>query len=243
MHEGHEILIRRLESIGSLSGKDRNALLALSMDVQLLDNDQDAVVEGERPTSCCLLIDGFMHRYHILPDGKRQIMAIHTAGEIPDLQSLHLQRMDHTLAALNPSKVGFISHDNLRHSIRERPNLGDLFWRETLIDSAIFRQWIVSLGRRSARERLAHLLCELFVRQRAVGRAAATACELPLTQTEIADVLGLSLVHVNRTLKQLRADGLIAQEGRRLMILQWERLKEVADFDPTYLQLVRPIDF
>ena len=225
MNQALEILIRRLESIGIVSSTDKCALAQLPFSMQPLETGQDAVAEGARPTSCCLLIDGFMYRYHILPDGKRQILAIHTAGEIPDLQSLHLHRMDHSLAALSPCKVAYIPHNSLRKAIRQSPTLCDILWRETLIDAAIFRQWIVSLGRRSARVRLAHLLCELFVRQRAIGKSEANACELPLTQTEIADVLGLSLVHVNRTLQGLRGDRLIEHRGRKLTILRWDGLQ------------------
>lgn len=230
-------LIRKLESIGELADEEREALAAIPVRIENLAADQDAVREGDVPSECCLLIDGFMHRYKLLSGGTRQILAVHTPGDIPDLLSLHIDVMDHGLAALVPSKVGFIAHNALRRVIRDFPAVGDLLWRDTLIDAAIFRAWMVGLGRRSARGHLAHLLCELFTRLRAIGRTAHDACSLPLTQAELGDALGLSTVHVNRTLQSLRSEGLIELHSSRLTILDWERLRKVADFDPTYLNL------
>jgi CRP-like cAMP-binding protein len=235
-----EPLIRKLESIGVLSEQDREALASLPVQVRHLEADEDVVREGDVPSVCCLLLDGFMHRYKVLPDGKRQLLALHTPGDIPDLQSLMLRHLDHSLAASVPSTAGFIPHEALRDLMQRFPTLAELLWRDTLIDAAIFRAWIVALGQRSALSHMAHLLCEVFTRLRAVGLTQDHACSLPFTQTELGDACGLSAVHVNRTLQELRGEGLIEFHHGRLTILDWARLQEVAQFDPAYLHLRDP---
>lgn len=167
--------------------------------------------------------------------GRRQIMSFHIAGEIPDLQSLHLRTMDHSLSTLTSCKLAFISHQALRGLFERHPRLAGVFWRVTLIEAAIFREWVVNIGRRQAPARVAHLLCELFLRHRAVGLAKGQSFKLPITQTELADALGLSNVHVNRTLQELRAQGLIGERNHVLKILSWEGLTQLGEFDPAYL--------
>jgi CRP-like cAMP-binding protein len=147
--------------------------------------------------------------------------------------------MDHSLATLAPSSLAFIQHNDLRTLMRSHPRLGDLLWRDTLIDAAIFRQWMVGLGRREAYGRIAHLLCELLVRLRAVELVEDHAFTLPVTQAELGDAFGLSTVHVNRVLQDLRGDGLITLRGVSLKVLDWEGLKKAGEFDPTYLHLVK----
>jgi CRP-like cAMP-binding protein len=147
--------------------------------------------------------------------------------------------MDHSLGTLVPSQLAFIQHDDLRSLMRNHPRIGDLFWRDTLIDAAVFRQWVVNVGRRQAPTRMAHLLCELLVRLRAVELVEDHAFDLPLTQAELADALGLSNVHVNRVLQDLRGEGLISLHGKALKVLDWEGLKNVGEFNPTYLHLVK----
>src|SRR3954467_6303602 len=164
-------LILRLESIASLSEEERQAIVALPMTVRDLKADQDIVRDQDRPSQCCLILEGWGFRYKILEGGKRQIFSFHIAGDIPDLQSLHLQVMDHSLATLVPSKVAFIPHETVRAFIRAHPRIGDAFWRDTLIEAAVFREWRAGIGRREASARIAHLFCELFVRLKAVDRA------------------------------------------------------------------------
>jgi len=230
-----EQLIRKLESIGNISAEEKAALYALPMRVTNLPDRQDIVAEGDRPSSCCLVLDGFVCRYKLLEDGRRQIFSFHTPGDIPDLQSLHLERMDHSLGTLTPSRVGFIAHNVVRELVRRFPGLGDLFWRDTLIDAAIFREWMVGLGRRNAHQRIAHLLCEMARRYQAVGLGADHAYPLPVTQAELADALGLTLVHVNRVLRDLRLMNLVRKESWTVSVLDWPRLVELGEFDPTYL--------
>jgi CRP-like cAMP-binding protein len=225
-YPNHYPLIRKLESIAVLSDEERQAILCLPLRVSTLGADQDIVREGDRASECCVIIDGFACRYKLLHDGRRQIMSFHISGDIPDLQSLHLNVMDHSLGTLTPSTVGSVPHESVRELIKQCPVIGDLFWRDTMIDSAVFREWMVGMGRRSAYARIAHLLCEILIRLKAVGLESDHACELPVTQNELGDALGLSTVHVNRTLQELRGDGLITLRGTLLKIENWEGLKK-----------------
>jgi CRP-like cAMP-binding protein len=200
----------------------------------------DIVREHDRPSQCCLVLSGWLCRYKLLPGGKRQILSVHIPGDIPDLHSLHLTVMDHNLGTLTAGTVGFLPHNPLRELCRANPRLAALLWRETLIDSSVFREWMVGLGRRTAYARIAHLMCEFYLRLQSVGLAEDWAFELPLTQVQLADALGLSAVHVNRSLKELRADGLIVQRGNLVTIPDWGALNEAAEFDPTYLHLNSP---
>jgi CRP-like cAMP-binding protein len=228
-------LVLRLDAIGSLSENERQALRKLPVTIRDLRADEDIVREGDRPWQSCLLLDGFLQRYKMLPDGTRQIMSFHVPGDVPDLESLHLQVMDHSLATLTPSKVGLISHDPLRELTRAYPHVADLFWRATLIDAAIFREWIVKVGSRDAPSRIAHLICELYLRLKVVGLTKAMSFEAPITQSEIGEATGLSTVHVNRSIQKLRADGLITLNKSHCTIDDWDGLRELAGFDPTYL--------
>jgi CRP-like cAMP-binding protein len=230
-------LVRKLESVTSLSPEEEQAILALPAIVRDIRADQDVVRDGDRPTQCCLIVDGFLCRYKDLPTGTRQIHSIHVAGDMPDLQSLHLHVMDHGLATMTPSKVAMIPHDALRQLTRAHPRLGDALWRDTLVDAAIFREWIVNVGAREAYQRIAHLICEIFLKLRAVGLAEGNTFELPLTQGEVAEATGLSTVHVNRSVMQLRADNLITWEKGSCTIESWEGLKRAGMFDPAYLHL------
>jgi CRP-like cAMP-binding protein len=236
-HPNHIPLIRKLESIVDLSDQEREAVLVLPFTIKTVGEDQDLVRDGDRPSECCMIVEGFTCRYKILPEGKRQIMSFHIPGDIPDLQSLHLKVMDHSLGTLVPSKVAYINHDDVRELTRRCPRIGDVLWRDTLIDAAVFREWMIGRGRRSAYTRIAHLLCELLVRMRAVGLANGNDIEVPVTQAELGDSLGLSTVHVNRVLQELRGDGLITLRGRFLSVQDWPGLKKAGEFDATYLHL------
>jgi CRP-like cAMP-binding protein len=236
-HPDHNRLIRKLETIVDLSTEEKEALLGLPLTIKTLGQDQDIVRDGDRPFECCLLVEGFACRYKLLADGRRQIMSFHIPGDIPDLQSLHLKVMDHSLGTLVRCKVAFIHHDAVRDLTRRCPRIADALWRDTLIDAAVFREWMIGMGRRSAYTRIAHLLCELLVRLRSVGLANGHDIEMPITQAELGDSLGLSTVHVNRVLQELRGDGLITLRGRFLSVQDWPALKQAGEFDPTYLHL------
>jgi CRP-like cAMP-binding protein len=239
LHPHTHALIRKMASIVTLTDQERAALMRLPMQVQDLRADQDIVREGDRPSRSCLLIEGFACRYNMTHDGKRQILFFHVPGEIPDLQSLHIHTMDHSLATVTRCQVGFIRHEELLDLCDRFPRLAGAFWRETLIDGAIFRKWLLGLGRKAADARLAHFLCELVTRMRAVGLVEGNTCVWPFSQVEIGDALGLSTVHVNRTLQEeLRAKGLIELTKGKLTVLDWGRLQRLGEFDPTYLHHV-----
>ena len=169
--------------------------------------------------------------------GKRQIVSFNLPGDIPDLQSLHLRVLDNGISTISPCRIGFIAHEVLRDICERYPRLASAFWRETLIDGAIFREWVLNVGQRDAYQRMAHVLCELLTRLRAVDLAEDYSCDLPITQSEFADAMGVTTVHVNRVLQQMRAEGLVELKGDRLNVPDWERLKQVGEFDPTYLHL------
>jgi CRP-like cAMP-binding protein len=236
-HPDYNPLIRKLESVFTLTDDERHALETLPMQVMVLKDRQDIVREGDRPSRSCLILSGFACVYKMTAHGKRQIVSFSIAGDIPDLQSLHLTVLDTSIGTISPCRVGFIQHEVLRDLCARYPRLAAAFWREALIDAAIFREWVMNVGQREGVSRMAHVLCELLVRLRAVGLAEDHVCDLPITQSEFADALGFTTVHVNRVLQQMRAEGLIVTEGTRLTIPDWERLKQVGEFDPTYLHL------
>ncbi|MBA9064420.1 CRP-like cAMP-binding protein [Methylobacterium fujisawaense] len=231
------MLIRKLESIATLSDTERQAIQGLPVRIHHLNARQDIVRDGDQPTHCCLVLEGWACRYKLLRQGKRQIMSFHIPGDIPDLQSLHVRTMDHSLATLTKAVVAFIPHESLRELTARHPGLAAVFWRDTLIDSGIFREWLVSMGRRSAFEHVAHLFCELYLKLQAVGLAGNFRCPLPMTQTDLADALGLTPVHINRVLKEMRGQTLITLRSNALVIEAWDELLRVSEFDSTYLQL------
>jgi CRP-like cAMP-binding protein len=232
---GADALIRKLESIVELTSEEREALGRLPIMPRDLRADQDFAQEGDQPSHCCLLIEGFLFRYKLAGGDRRQILAFHIPGEVPDLQSLFLKTLDHSLAALTPSRVGLIPHADLYRLIAEFPRIAGALWRETLIDAAIFREWMVGLGRRRAPGRIAHFFCEMYVRLDAIGMAENWTIPLPVTQEELGDALGLSSVHTNRALQDLRGDGLIIFERGRLTINNWRGLVASGEFDKNYL--------
>jgi CRP-like cAMP-binding protein len=231
------LVIRHLEASFKLSDDEKAALEKLPMSITDIRADQDIVREGDRPTRCFALLEGYACTFKVTGEGKRQIMAFHTPGDVPDLQSLHLEVLDMTIGTLTPCKVGFVEHGAMRDLCVRHPRIAGAFWRDTLISAAIFREWVMNVGRRQAYGRLAHLLCEWVTKMRAVGLAEDHACDLPMTQNELADATGMTTVHVNRTLQDLRRHNLIELKGSKLTVLDWEGLKQEGDFDPTYLHL------
>jgi CRP-like cAMP-binding protein len=232
-------LIRKMESVFTLSDDERQALETLPMQIAVIKDKQDIVRVGDRPSRCCLILSGFAATIKMTVDGKRQIVSFNIAGDVPDLQSLHLEVLDTSVATISTCRVGFITHDALHDICLRYPRIATAFWREALIDAAIFREWVLNVGQRDAYTRMAHVLCELLVRLRAVGLAQDHACDLPITQSEFADALGVTNVHVNRVLQQMRADGLIETKGTHVKVPDWDKLKAAGEFDPTYLHLER----
>jgi CRP-like cAMP-binding protein len=230
-------LVTKLDTIAALSAVDRQMLLGLPLNIKRFDANQDIVSEGDRTKQCCLVIEGLACRYKMIGSGERQILSLHIPGDIPDLHSLHIEKMDHSLGTLTPVTVGFIPHDAVRLITRTSYRIAEAFWREALIDAAIFREWMVGIGRRSASSRIAHFLCEFVTKMKAVGLSDGVTCALPMTQPEIADALGLSTVHTNKKLRELRQMKLVQIRAGRIKILSWSGLCELGEFDPLYLHL------
>lgn len=235
-------LIRHLLSTTYISEDNVRLLLELPMFEQEVSKGHTFVEEGDCPSRCCFVLEGFAYRSRILVDGARQIVAFHVPGDLPDLQSLHLKRMDHSLTTLSPARLAFIPHEALRKLLRANPDLADALWRRTLIDAAILREWVTSIGRKLARARIAHILCELMVRTAAVEVGHEAQIALPVTQNELADALGLTIVSVNRHLQEFRREGLLELRHRTLTIYDWPKLRHIAEFNSDYLHFTRPPD-
>ncbi|WP_336490590.1 Crp/Fnr family transcriptional regulator [Methylobacterium nigriterrae] len=234
---GLTMLLRKLDSIGRLTAEERQAIESLPVKTRVLDPWQDLVREGNRPSLCGLVLNGWVCRYKMLSMGRRQILSFHIAGDVPDLESLYSEVMDHGIAALTRATVALIPHESLRELIAHFPGLAALLWRDLMADAATYRAWLTGVGRRPAYERMAHLFCELYLRQQAVGLGGEHRCPFPITQIDLSDALGLSNVHVNRVLQEMRGQGLISLRGGTLVIEEWHRLAAVAEFDPAYLHL------
>ena len=234
-----ERMVRRLETRGPLDEADRDAIRALPIARRTLEPASYLVREGETPEICAVLLTGFAYRHKVTAAGDRQILAVHMPGEFLDLQNSFLDVADHNVQALTRADVATMPVAALRRLAIERPAVAHAMWIDTLIDAAIFREWIVNVGRRDSRTRIAHLLCEFALRFRAAGLGDDYRYELPMTQEQIADATGLTPVHVNRVLKELGRLGLIVRNKRAVAICDWGRLQEVGDFSTRYLHSER----
>lgn len=195
------------------------------------------VPEDQEVSFSSLLVDGFACRTKYLKDGERQIMEIDVPGDFVDLHSYPLERLDHSVTALTPCTIAKLPHKKITELIRSNPRLARILWFATMIDASIHREWLISIANRSALERLAHLFCEIYHRLRVVELTDGLSYRFPLTQSELGEALGLTAVHISRTLKQLREMKLVTFHHRVVNIMDLERLKEVAGFDPAYLFL------
>lgn len=227
-------LVLRDRSLSEVEAEALAAACSHHIDVKA---DVDLVRQDDVSEQSMLLETGWACRYGTLPDGRRQILSLHVAGDFVDLQSFPLKRMDHSVATLTPCRVAVFPHDSLRRLSETFPHLTRLLWLTTLIDAAIFRQWLLGAGQRSALERAAHLVCELATRLDVVGELKDDRFGLPLTQAELGDVLGISQVHANRVVGELRNRSLVTWQDERVRVLDWPGLKALAAFDPTYLAL------
>jgi len=234
-----EMLTRRLRVDNHLTNDEATALRSLPLEIKTLPADTYLVLEGDRPNHSCLIIKGFASRSKVATNGKRQILSFHIPGDIPDLQSLFLKTMDHDLVTMSPATVGYIAHSALERLIGTHPAIARALWRETLIDAAIFREWIVNMGVRPAAARMAHLLAELRQRMAAVGLSNGEEFEFPVTQSELGEALGLSTVRVNRVLQAFRAGRVLDLQKNFVTIENYEKVVEASGFDDSYLHLAR----
>jgi CRP-like cAMP-binding protein len=230
-------LLRKLSNFTTLSDAESHAVQACCGDVRVFAAHEDVISQGDRTGGVKLLLQGFACRYKTLEDGRRQIVAYFVPGDLCDLRVFILKRMDHSIGAVGTARVASIAPADVLRLTDSFPNLTRALWWSTLVEEAIAREWIVNVGQRNARERMAHLFCELLFRFRAVELNEGNSCTLPLTQVELAETLGLSPVHVNRTLQELRRDKLITLEGGTLSIENLDTLMDIALFNPDYLHL------
>lgn len=232
-------MLRKLSVRSTFSGAEREILLALPVDETAFSVRDTIVHEGEALTRSCMLIDGYAARYKLLPDGSRQILALHMAGDVIDLHSAVLKVADHGTAALGHVRVAYLPHRELLSAADRFPRIAHALWLETLVEGSIDREWLLNIGQRDAYARLAHLFCEMMQRMKAVGLCRDNGFPFPVTQVELGDATALTPVHVNRTLQRLRADGLITMRGTDVRIEDWDRLATAGSFEPSYLYLPR----
>jgi CRP-like cAMP-binding protein len=232
-----ELLVRKLAMHIDLDEDDRNAILALPTVLRTLDASSYIIREGEPPTQCAVLISGFAYRQKLTGEGARQIVSLHIPGDALDFQHLFLDVADHNVQTLTRATIATVPRAALRELARTRPAIGNAILIDILIEGSIFREWVLNVGRRDARTRVAHLLCEFASRLQAQGLAEDYGFELPMTQEQLGDAVGLTAVHVNRTLKSLQADGLIERDRRRITFPQWQAMIGIADFSQRYLHI------
>lgn len=234
-----EHITKQLARRVALSKEDRGAIAALPFVIREIAPTSYLVREGERPTRCAFLVDGYCFRQKLTTDGARQIVSLHVPGDFLDLQNLFLRESDHNVQALTRGTVAEIEIVALRELVQNHPALASAFWIEALVEASIFREWIVNVGRRNAHERVGHLLCEFALRLEAAGMSPDRAYELPMTQEQLGDAVGLTPVHVNRVLKTLALRELIGRDRRQIRIIDWPALRDASDFNPRYLHLAQ----
>jgi CRP-like cAMP-binding protein len=230
-----DLLIGNLERFGKFNDDDRQGIADLSLQTERVRRNFDVVREGDPVDRCCLLIDGFAARYKEAASGARQIVSFHLRGDLLDVEHLLLDTADHSVQMMSDATLAWIPKAELIRLAWERPAVGKALWRMCLIDASIFREWVLNVGRRNARTRIAHMICEFVARCEAAGLGTAQGFELPMTQQQIADATGMTTVHVNRTLRALDNDHALSRSGNLFRIHDWGQLCAIGDFDPAYL--------
>jgi CRP-like cAMP-binding protein len=228
-------LIRKLRNLTELAPADIELIKSLPFTFREVGSSHYLVREGRPTAECCLLLSGFACRHKLAANGGRQIVSFHLPGDLLDLQHLLLSVADHNVQTISEAAVAWIPKTELKRIAKESPRLAEALWRDTLIDASVFREWVLNVGRRDAKTRIAHMLCEFATRCELAGLGSPQSFRLPMTQEQIADATGLTSVHVNRMLRVLERDGAIARERRDIRIVNWQAMRRIADFDPAYL--------
>jgi CRP-like cAMP-binding protein len=240
MANATDILTRKLKEHTRLSAQDVAALQGLSHTSRDLAANEDIVRQGDRPHVAALVVSGMLARYHTRPAGNRQYISFHIAGDMPDSQSLFLDQMDHSVCAMGTGAViSLFPHREILRMFETRPPVGYAIWRETLIDAAIFREAITNNSSRPVRTRIAHFMCEQFYRARAAGLGTENSCKLPISQMQLGETLGISVVTTNRNVQRLRRSGVMEFRNGMLTVHNWEKLMALGEFDSRYLHLTR----
>ena len=232
-----ETLLLKLRARDEISPEEEAALRDAVGEVRDHPADRVIIREGQELTTSTLLLEGLVCRYKDLRNAERQITALHVPGDFVDLHSFTLKHLDHNIMTLTPCRVALFPHTRLTEITETLPHLTRLLWFSTTLDAAIQREWELSLGRRTAVAKAAHLICELRMRLGVIGMADESGFALPITQTELAECIGLTAVHVNRTLRELRERGLLEFRRGDVKILDLKGLEKLAEFRPDYLYL------
>jgi CRP-like cAMP-binding protein len=235
-------LLCRLERCGPLEPHDRQRISELPLIVTNVAANQEITHRGDRPSRCTLVLGGFLYAHKITSGARRQITSFVIPGDIADLQAAYLQSVDYSICALGPAVVAFLPHNALKEMLDQSPQLAQAFCRETFIEAAIYREWVTNLGRRESIARVAHLICELAARLQTVDLARDLCFTIPLTQAELADACGISSVHANRVVQELRRLSLVEWNSKQVRIRNWSGLSRLADFSADYLQLPTGIE-
>jgi CRP-like cAMP-binding protein len=230
-----QLLLTKLELHHPLDEGDRQAVLGLPYKLRNLEASAHLVREGDAPERCGVLVSGYAFRHKLTGQGARQILAIHIPGEAVDFQNLLLSEADHNVQMLTRGLVADVPRQAIVDLTMQNRNVSEAIFVATLVEASIFREWTLNIGRRSARERIAHLLCEFASRLHRQGFGPEDCYELPMTQEQLADATALTPVHVNRVLKALEGDGLIQRDRRTIRIPHWEQMRDVGDFNTRYL--------
>jgi len=234
-----DLFVRKLESHAPLGAEDRAAVRALPHRLATLESQSYMAREGDVPENCAILVSGLACRHKQTREGVRQIVGLNIPGDPLDLQNLFLDVSDHNVQTLTRAELAIVLRGDLRTLMSESPAVGHALRVLMLVESSIFREWVLNVGRRDAPARLAHLLCEVGVRLKAQGLSDGDDYELPMTQEQLGDALGLTPVHVNRTIRTLELRGFLERDRRRIRIADWPRMREFGDFNPRYLHLPR----
>ena len=230
-----QLFIRRLSSHSHLTDGDREAILNLTSESETVSSHRDIVQPGQVVTKACYVVDGLVGRYDQMRDGRRQITALHLPGDMCDLHSVVLPRARWSLTAVSRVQLLRIPHEEIKSLADASPRLGMAFWRDTAVNAAIIAKWFANLGRKDAGSRMAHLFCEMGIRLEVAGLGTRISYPFRIIQQDLADVAGITAVHLNRTLQALRESGLVEFRDGRVTIPDWQQLVRRADFDPTYL--------
>jgi CRP-like cAMP-binding protein len=235
-----QLFVKRLASRSVLTDEEESALLGLNGQIKEIAAHIDFVGIGEQVDHSCLVVDGLVGRFGQNKDGARQITCLHIPGDMADLPSVVSPKSEWALGTLTSTTLLRIPHTDIRRLAAKHPGVAEAFWRDCVADGSIFSEWVVNVGRRDALSRLAHVFCEMAVRCEYAGQGDRRSYPLPITQTDLGDATGLTGVHVNRTLKELRTRSIVELRAGTVTVQDWEQLVSVADFDEGFLLLDGP---
>ena len=232
-----QFLVRSLALRDEVTPEEQALIESMTMRRRLLRKGEELVAQHSHPSESCIVLSGFTAREVVLDDGKRQITALHIPGDFVDLHGFTLKRLDHDIITYGPCTVALVPHERLKRVTQEYPHLTRMLWLSTMIDAALHREWELSLGRRDAVSRVAHIFCELEARLDIIGMVQGGSYALPLSQVDLAECLGITSVHVNRVLRQLRDRNILEFSRKRVTIRDRAHLREIAEFDIGYLYI------